>query len=129
MPPIAPYANQPNLAQHFQVLRDRRLLHAEADHNVPDGALVIRQPIYGFFSWTGYIWAWRLLRGNWRFVGVAAAALVTAISQTGSGPYRNASEIKGDHRGLRLHPGRGEQDGIWQPLDLIGKDERLRRLA
>ena len=26
-------------------------------------ALVIRQPLFGFYSWTGYFWAWRLLRG------------------------------------------------------------------
>jgi signal transduction histidine kinase len=55
--------------------------------------LVIRQPLYGFYSWTGYIWSWRLLRGNWRFGGVALVALVTATSQTGSGPYRSTSAI------------------------------------
>jgi signal transduction histidine kinase len=56
-------------------------------------ALVIRQPLYGFYSWTGYIWAWRLLRGHWRFAGVAVIALAAAISQTGSGPYADTSKI------------------------------------
>src|SRR6185312_7946949 len=45
-------------------------------------ALVIRQPLYGFYTWTGYFWAWRLFVGRGRFVGVALAAAVTAVSQT-----------------------------------------------
>ena len=57
--------------------------------------LVVRQPLYGFFSWTGYIWAWRLLEGRARLAGVAAVAAVTAVSQTGAGPYRDAYRIAG----------------------------------
>jgi signal transduction histidine kinase len=58
-------------------------------------ALVIRQPLYGFFSWTGYFWAWRLFTGRGRLVGVALVAAVTAISQTGSGPYDTVYAIAG----------------------------------
>jgi signal transduction histidine kinase len=58
-------------------------------------ALVIRQPLYGFYSWTGYFWAWRLLQGRARLIGVALVALVTAISQTGAGPYRSVYDIAG----------------------------------
>jgi signal transduction histidine kinase len=58
-------------------------------------ALVIRQPLYGFFSWTGYFWAWRLFSGRGRLVGVALVAAVTAISQTGSGPYDTVYAIAG----------------------------------
>ena len=35
-------------------------------------ALVIRQPLYGFYTWTGYFWAWRLLPGRSRFAGRGA---------------------------------------------------------
>jgi signal transduction histidine kinase len=58
-------------------------------------ALVIRQPLYGFFSWTGYFWAWRLFKGGGRLAGVALVAAVTAISQTGSGPYDTVYAIAG----------------------------------
>ena len=44
-------------------------------------ALADRSPrLYGFFAWTGYF-AVVLLPGAWRPVGVAAVAVVTAISQ------------------------------------------------
>ncbi len=55
--------------------------------------LVLNNPLYGFYAWTGYFWAWRLLRGNWRFVGVGCAAIAVAISQTGAGPYRNVGAV------------------------------------
>lgn len=57
--------------------------------------LVIREPLYGFYVWTGYLWAWRLLRAQWRLVGIALVAASLAISQTGSGPYRHADQIAG----------------------------------
>ncbi len=58
-------------------------------------ALVIRQPLYGFYTWTGYFWAWRLFTGRGRLVGVALVAAVTAISQTGAGPYDTVYAIGG----------------------------------
>jgi signal transduction histidine kinase len=58
-------------------------------------ALVIRQPLYGFYSWTGYFWAWRLFTGRGRLVGVALVAAVTAISQTGAGPYDTVYGVAG----------------------------------
>jgi hypothetical protein len=58
-------------------------------------ALVIRQPLFGFYVFTGYFWAWRLLEGRARFVGVALVAATVAISQTGAGPYRDAGAIAG----------------------------------
>jgi signal transduction histidine kinase len=57
--------------------------------------LVIRQPLYGFYAWTGYFWAWRLLTAHWRFAGIAVVAASLAISQTGSGPYHHADQIAG----------------------------------
>jgi signal transduction histidine kinase len=56
-------------------------------------ALVISQPLFGFYVFTGYFWAWRLLDGRVRFVGVALVAATVAISQTGSGPYDTAGHI------------------------------------
>jgi signal transduction histidine kinase len=58
-------------------------------------ALVIRQPLYGFYTWTGYFWAWRLFSGRGRLIGVAMVAAVTAISQTGAGPYNSVYAIGG----------------------------------
>ncbi len=58
-------------------------------------ALVIRQPLYGFYTWTGYFWAWRLFTGRGRLIGVALVAGVTAISQTGAGPYDSVYAIGG----------------------------------
>jgi signal transduction histidine kinase len=57
--------------------------------------LVIRQPLYGFYTWTGYFWAWRLLPGRSRFAGVALVAMVTAVSQTGAGPYNSFYDVAG----------------------------------
>jgi signal transduction histidine kinase len=57
------------------------------------GILVANAPLYGFYAWTGYLWSWRLLHRNWRFVGVAFAAIPVAMSQTGSGPYKNAGDF------------------------------------
>ena len=58
-------------------------------------ALVIRQPLYGFYTWTGYFWAWRLFIGRGRLIGVALVAAITAISQTGGGPYDSVYAIGG----------------------------------
>jgi signal transduction histidine kinase len=56
-------------------------------------ALVIRQPLFGFYVFTGYFWSWRLLEGRARFAGMALVAGTVAISQTGGGPYRDAAQI------------------------------------
>jgi signal transduction histidine kinase len=58
-------------------------------------ALVISQPLFGFYVFTGYFWTWRLLKGRPRFVGVALVAGTVAISQTGAGPYRDAGALAG----------------------------------
>jgi signal transduction histidine kinase len=55
--------------------------------------LVIQNSLYGFYAWTGYFWAYRLLWGNLRFVAVAVNAVPVAISQTGSGSYTSTGAI------------------------------------
>ena len=52
--------------------------------------LVLNSPIYGFFSWTGYIWIYRALDGRWRIVGLVAVATVTGTSQHGGLPGPSA---------------------------------------
>ena len=52
--------------------------------------LVLNDPVYGFFSWTGYIWIYRLLEGNWRVPGLLAVATITGTSQHGGPPSHTA---------------------------------------
>ena len=52
--------------------------------------LVLNDPIYGFFSWTGYIWIYRALDGRWRIVGLLVVAIVTGTSQHGGLPGPSA---------------------------------------
>jgi len=47
------------------------------------GVLVALAPWYGMFAFVGYVYAFDYLRGNWRFVGVAATAVSMATSQMG----------------------------------------------
>jgi signal transduction histidine kinase len=46
-------------------------------------ALVVVSPIYGFQAFAGYSQAYALLRGWWRWVGVAATASLAAYGQVG----------------------------------------------
>jgi CheY-like chemotaxis protein len=55
--------------------------------------LVVRAPIYGCFTFTGYFWSFRLLPGRARMAGVAITAGMSAISQTGSFPYDGGGRI------------------------------------
>ena len=48
--------------------------------------LVIRTPWFGFFTFTGYFYAYYLPFGWQRLLGVAAVALVTGTSQNGGLP-------------------------------------------
>jgi signal transduction histidine kinase len=48
-----------------------------------NAVLVARSPWFAFFSWVGFIHAFRYLRGRWRYVGTFAMAVIVAISQTG----------------------------------------------
>jgi signal transduction histidine kinase len=90
-------------------LRDRRSSWTDPQTALPTGwaavaflvlvglsaALVLRQPLFGFYVFTGYFWSWRMLEGRARFVGVVLVAGTVAISQTGAGPYRDAAALAG----------------------------------
>ena len=54
-------------------------------------ALVLRDPTFGFFTWTGYIWAALVLPVRWRLPAFAAVAAVTGTSQHGGLPSHSAS--------------------------------------
>jgi signal transduction histidine kinase len=55
--------------------------------------LVIRSPVYGFYTFTGYFWVYRVVEGWWRVPALAAVALMSALSQTGGGPYNSAGKV------------------------------------
>ena len=48
--------------------------------------LVINDPVYGFFSWTGFIWLHDVIQGRLRVVGLVAVATITGTSQHGGLP-------------------------------------------
>jgi signal transduction histidine kinase len=56
-------------------------------------AMVVRAPIFGFYTFTGYVWAVLVLRGRQRLLGVAAVATISAISQSGGAPAITASAL------------------------------------
>jgi signal transduction histidine kinase len=54
-------------------------------------ALVIVNPTFGFFAWTGYIWTFRLVQTErWRALGLVATSVATGTSQHGGLPNRSA---------------------------------------
>ena len=55
--------------------------------------LVVRAPIYGFFTFTGYFFTYWLPLGKWRVLGVMAVAILTATSQDGGLPQHQAGAI------------------------------------
>src|SRR5215469_8312853 len=56
-------------------------------------ALVLRSPLFGFYAWTGYIWASLILgAGPWtRLPAYAPVAVIIATSQNGGLPNGSAS--------------------------------------
>ncbi|WBB92930.1 sensor histidine kinase [Verrucosispora sp. WMMC514] len=48
--------------------------------------LVVASPWYGFFAWVGFLHAFLVLHGRWRFVGMAATAVLVATAQGGGLP-------------------------------------------
>jgi len=54
-------------------------------------ALVLRDPLFGFYTWTGYIWASLLFGIRWRLLAYAPVSVITATSQHAGLPTRSAS--------------------------------------
>ncbi|WP_150255611.1 sensor histidine kinase [Nocardiopsis deserti] len=47
----------------------------------------------GFFAFTGYVHSWQLLRGAWRYVGVAATATVSITAYMGGPPAPTMASV------------------------------------
>jgi signal transduction histidine kinase len=54
-------------------------------------ALVLHNSLFGFFTWTGYLWAALVLAVRWRMPAFAAVAVITATAQHGGLPTGSAS--------------------------------------
>jgi signal transduction histidine kinase len=55
--------------------------------------MVVHAPWFGFFTFSGFFAAFKALRGTWRFLGIAAVAVVQATSQDGGLPQPNPAAI------------------------------------
>ncbi|MFC6088733.1 sensor histidine kinase [Saccharothrix lopnurensis] len=68
--------------------RDRRGLMAVfyVGILVAYAVLGLRHSIFGFFSFAGYIYAFDVLRGRWKFVGVVSTGVLAATSLNGGLP-------------------------------------------
>jgi signal transduction histidine kinase len=55
--------------------------------------LVVRQPIFGFYSFTGYFFAFWVAAGRWRLAAVAVVAVIDATSQVGGVPTATAGSL------------------------------------
>jgi signal transduction histidine kinase len=49
-------------------------------------ALVVHAPWFGFYTLSGYLYAYQVLAGNWKLAGLAAVAVIQATSQVGGLP-------------------------------------------
>jgi signal transduction histidine kinase len=56
-------------------------------------ALTARSPWYGFFTWLGFVHAFRYLTGAWRWIFCAAVALLFAVDQSGGFHRPTVSQV------------------------------------
>jgi len=87
--------------------------------------LVIRAPLFGFFSYTGYFFTFALPR-RWRLVGVAVVAVITATSQDGGLPKHTGAAI-GLYIGLILINVLVASGVVW--FAYVGTEQNNRRRA
>ncbi len=55
------------------------------------GALVLSNPLFGFFTWTGYIWASLVIAVRWRLLAYVPVAVIAATSQHAGLPTGSVS--------------------------------------
>lgn len=53
-----------------------------------------RNPLFGFFSFAGYVYAFEVLRGRWKFAGVVATAVLAATSLQGGLPQPTVRAVE-----------------------------------
>lgn len=56
-------------------------------------ALVVRDPWFGFFTFTGYFFVFWLPGRRWRVLGVCAIAIITGTSQSGGLPWTGGAPV------------------------------------
>lgn len=56
-------------------------------------ALTARSPWYGFFTWLGFLHAFRYLTGAWRWVAAGAVAFLFAVDQSGGFHRPTVSQV------------------------------------
>jgi signal transduction histidine kinase len=56
-------------------------------------ALTARSPWYGFFTWLGFLSAFRYLTGAWRWVGCAIVAFLFGVDQGGGFHHLSVSQV------------------------------------
>ncbi len=56
-------------------------------------ALTVRSPWYGFFTWLGFLTAFRYLAGAWRWAACAVVALIFALDQGGGFHRLTVSQV------------------------------------
>jgi signal transduction histidine kinase len=56
-------------------------------------ALTARSPWYGFFTWVGFVHAFRYLTGAWRWAACAAVALIFSVDQGGGFHRPTVSQV------------------------------------
>jgi signal transduction histidine kinase len=55
--------------------------------------LGLHDPLFGFFSFAGYVYAFEVLRGRWRFAGVVVNGVLAATSLQGGFPSADLGSI------------------------------------
>jgi signal transduction histidine kinase len=53
-------------------------------------AMVLHNPVYGIYTWTGYIFVYRIALGRWRLLATLVVAVIGATSQDGGLPHTPA---------------------------------------
>ena len=56
-------------------------------------ALTIRSPWFAFFTWLGFLHAFRYLTGAWRWIGSGVVAIIFAIAQSGGFHRPTVSQV------------------------------------
>jgi signal transduction histidine kinase len=57
------------------------------------GVLTVRSPFFAFFTWMGFLYAFRFFIGAWRWISAAAVAVFFAIGQAGGFHRPTASTL------------------------------------
>ena len=58
-----------------------------------NAALTIRSPWFAFFTWLGFLHAFRFLSGAWRWIACAAVAVFFAMAQAGDLHWPTVSQV------------------------------------